>query len=85
MESTFIYIRKIVAGKSQAVRYLGYAAGEIALIIVGILLAVQINDWNDAKKYRSECLNSILKLKLDIDEAVANVHRSIERMEEWSS
>ena len=84
MKSTFINIRKIVAGKSQAVRYLGYAAGEIALIIVGILLAVQINDWNDARKYRSECLNNILKLRLDIDEAVANVQHSIERMEWWN-
>ena len=81
MKSTFFNIRKIVAGKSQVVRYLGYAAGEIALIIVGILLAVQINDWNDARKYRSECLNNILKLRLDIDEAVANVQHSIERME----
>jgi len=84
MKSTFFNIRKIVAGKSQPVRYLGYAAGEIALIIVGILLAVQINDWNDERKYRNECLDNILKLKLDINEAIANVQGSIERMEEWN-
>ncbi|QXD31049.1 hypothetical protein [Candidatus Pelagisphaera phototrophica] len=81
MKSTYIKSRKIVAAKSRPVRYLGYAAGEIALIIVGVLLAVQINDWNDARKYRSECLDNILKLKLDIYEAIANIQGSIERME----
>ena len=31
-------------------QYLAYAIGEIVLIVVGILLALQISNWNDARK-----------------------------------
>jgi len=31
-------------------RYLKYAIGEVLLVVVGILLALQINNWNELKK-----------------------------------
>jgi len=31
-------------------RYLLYAIGEIALVVIGILIALQINNWNEIKK-----------------------------------
>ncbi len=31
-------------------RYLKYAIGEILLVVIGILIALQINNWNDQKK-----------------------------------
>lgn len=34
--------------------YLAYAVGEIILIVVGILLALQISEWNQARKDRLE-------------------------------
>ena len=33
-------------------RYIKYAIGEIILVVVGILIALQINTWNDARKNR---------------------------------
>jgi len=30
--------------------YLTYALGEIALVMIGILLALQVNNWNEGKK-----------------------------------
>ncbi len=50
--------------------YLGYAVGEIALIVVGILIAVQINNWNEGRQ------NNVLRgLYLDslIDESLENI------------
>ena len=32
--------------------YLAYAVGEIALIMIGILLALQISEWNQTMKDR---------------------------------
>ena len=31
--------------------YFLYAIGEIALVVIGILIALQINNWNEARKY----------------------------------
>jgi len=31
-------------------RYFKYAIGEIALVVIGILIALQINNWNDQRK-----------------------------------
>ena len=31
-------------------KYILYAIGEIVLVVIGILIALQINDWNDKKK-----------------------------------
>jgi hypothetical protein len=31
-------------------RYLRYAFGEIVLVVIGILIALQINNWNEESK-----------------------------------
>jgi hypothetical protein len=31
-------------------KYLRYAIGEIALVMIGILLALQVNTWNEQRK-----------------------------------
>lgn len=46
--------------KNKFSSYLLYAIGEIALVMIGILLALQVNNWNEEKK-RSNQLRSILK------------------------
>lgn len=37
------------AGK-QTIKYLFYAIGEVLLIIIGILVAMKLNDWNHEVK-----------------------------------
>jgi hypothetical protein len=41
-------------------KYLGYAFGEVLLVVVGILLALQINNWNENRKEQAT-LQSYLK------------------------
>ncbi len=36
------------AGKIMA--YLRYAIGEIVLVVIGILIALQVNNWNEKRK-----------------------------------
>ena len=31
-------------------KYLKYAIGEIVLVVIGILIALQINNWNEERK-----------------------------------
>lgn len=49
MISFFRKIRQKLLAKNQITRYLLYAFGEIALVMIGILLALQVNDWNENK------------------------------------
>ena len=43
-QSPFRSIRKKLFEEGKLLRYLGYAVGEIALIIIGILFAIQISN-----------------------------------------
>ena len=43
-------------GRSQAgkfSKYLVYAMGELLLVILGIMIALQINNWNEQEKKRN--------------------------------
>ncbi|MCA6075052.1 DUF6090 family protein [Fulvivirga sedimenti] len=50
MISFFRKIRQKLLAQNRLSKYLLYALGEILLVVIGILIALQINTWNDAKK-----------------------------------
>jgi len=45
-------IRKSLIDSGSTHKYLLYAIGEIALVVIGILIALQINNWNEWRKDR---------------------------------
>jgi hypothetical protein len=46
----FRKIRQNLLSEGQTGKYLKYAIGEIILVVIGILIALQLNDWNDSQK-----------------------------------
>ena len=46
----FRKIRQKTLTENKFGKYLIYAIGEIALVMIGILLALQVNDWNETRK-----------------------------------
>ncbi len=51
------FLRKTRQGliaKSKVYQYLTYAIGEIVLVVIGILIALQINTWNEERKERKQ-------------------------------
>jgi len=40
--------------KNKTGKYLKYAIGEIILVVIGILIALQINNWNERRKDLSQ-------------------------------
>ncbi|MDT0558332.1 DUF6090 family protein [Ichthyenterobacterium sp. W332] len=46
----FRHIRKDHMEKNKTTKYIKYAIGEIILVVIGILIALQINNWNESRK-----------------------------------
>ena len=42
--------RKKLADENKAAKYARYAIGEIVLVVIGILIALSINNWNENRK-----------------------------------
>jgi hypothetical protein len=46
----FRHIRKTLISENKMGKYFKYAIGEILLVVIGILIALQINNWNEGRK-----------------------------------
>ncbi|MBT8299792.1 MAG: hypothetical protein EX254_11265 [Flavobacteriaceae bacterium] len=55
-------------------RYLKYAIGEILLVVFGILIALQINNWNEERKDRNREQLILKNLKSDFTTNINNVN-----------
>jgi hypothetical protein len=49
----FRRVRQKLIAEGNLKRYLLYAIGEILLVVIGILVALQLNNWNEYKKERA--------------------------------
>ena len=49
-----------MADDNKPMKYMQYAIGEIVLVVIGILIALQINNWNEERIQKQE-LNDILQ------------------------
>jgi len=52
MIKLFRNIRKKLVAEGKIINYLKYAIGEIVLVVIGILIALSINNWNEVRKNR---------------------------------
>jgi len=50
MLPVFRKIRRKLADDNKLIQYSRYAFGEIVLVVIGILIALQINNWNEERK-----------------------------------
>jgi len=50
MINFFRKIRKQLADDNMPLKYFRYAIGEILLVVIGILIALSINNWNQSRK-----------------------------------
>ena len=65
----FRKIRQNLLVENKTGKYFKYAIGEIVLVVIGILIALQINNWNEMRKLRraeKEILN-VLQLSTSIN------------------
>ncbi len=65
-------------GRSRAGKYMLYAIGEIILVVIGILIALQINNWNEERKARKLESNFIELLIQDLNSDAENLSDLVE-------
>lgn len=68
----FRKIRYDLMERNKTGKYLKYALGEIILVVIGILIALQINNWNEERKLQNEELNHLLELKSNLEVTLEN-------------
>jgi hypothetical protein len=67
MISFFRKIRQKLLSQNRFTRYLIYAIGEIFLVVIGIFIALQINTWNENRKYRNQEADFYSDVLSDLD------------------
>jgi hypothetical protein len=78
VDAVFKFLRNLRKGtiENKSVRkYLFYAVGEILLVMIGILLALQVNNWNEARKARKEEQVILAQLQSEFRENQAKLER----------
>lgn len=74
MVTFFRHIRQRLIGEKRLRKYLLYATGEIILVVIGILIALQINNWNLNRQKKLLFNNSLEQLynsiKIDTESLV---------------
>lgn len=67
MIALFRKIRHSLLNQLRFSQYLAYAVGEIFLVVIGILIALQINTWNELRKTRQYELKMLKELKITLE------------------
>jgi hypothetical protein len=67
MITFFRRIRQNLLPENKVSRYLLYAIGEIALVMIGILLALQVNNWNEEKKAKDKERQALSEILSDLE------------------
>ena len=60
-------------------KYFKYAVGEIVLVVIGILIALQINNWNELQKKRKLKNEYITSLKVDLTKDTIQLNDRVKR------
>ena len=84
MIPAFRKIRKKMADDNRPLKYMRYAIGEIVLVVIGILIALQINTWKEEQKSKrvefvilSELKNNIEADILEMDSTSISMNQRI--------
>ncbi len=72
--------------KSDAIgKYLFYAIGEILIVIIGIFIAIQLNNWNEKEKTNKTIENIFLEIRTNLENNKESLKPQIEWYEERDS
>lgn len=77
MINFFRRLRLKLLAENKFSRYFLYAIGEIILVVIGILIALSINNWNENRKEAAQELQLLKSFKQDLDENILRLKQLI--------
>ncbi len=69
----FRTLRQKLLSENRVSKYLLYAFGEIVLVVIGILIALQVNTWNETRREQKIIHSVLVNLKMDVEEDLASL------------
>ncbi|MGB5275065.1 MAG: DUF6090 family protein, partial [Flavobacteriaceae bacterium] len=81
----FRHIRQQLLTENKFSKYLLYAIGEIILVVIGILIALQLNNLNEKRSQRFELNNIYKTIKSDLQKDSVTVNNLIQYYESLDS
>lgn len=74
----FRKIRQNLLYEGKTTKYLKYALGEILLVVIGILIALQINNWNEKRLKKEQLISVYERILTDIDNDVQELSANLD-------
>ncbi len=75
----FRKIRQKLLSEGKTGKYFKYAIGEIILVVIGILIALQINNWNENRKLKIEETQILENFKSSINRDLIYIKKAMNR------
>ena len=78
MINIFRKLRRRLLAEHKFTRYLLYAIGEIVLVVIGILIALQINNWNQGRLNAAKEDAYLENLERDLQNQLSSIDLQLE-------
>jgi len=78
MNNSLRKARKKVLSQDNIIRYWKYAIGEVVLIVIGILLALYLNNLNTRQELKAEQIKILKEIKSNLKSSIISFERAID-------
>ena len=78
----FRKIRHDLIANSKSYKYFKYAIGEVVLVVLGILIALAINNWNEERKVKKTELKLLTQLTSELSRDLDNLNFDLSQHEQ---
>jgi len=78
MINFFRKIRKQLLSDNKFSKYILYAIGEIVLVMIGILLAFQVNNWQDRRTRAKKEMSYLKDIKVNLEDDLKSIDSVVE-------
>ncbi|KAA2216735.1 DUF6090 family protein [Maribacter flavus] len=72
----FRKIRQNLLDEGKTLKYFKYAVGEIVLVVIGILIALQVNNWNENRKVDGEIVKILTEIRSNLISDSLNIEKT---------